>query len=287
MRRQLGRPLYNTCGVPRVIAVITVLLFGRPPCFCSTVLLCGQRVQAARAAGTKGVAHRRATRGWRFEPCRPVRCVCFRVSPVHGLLLRSQLPRAAIVTTRKTHSTCLSAFRSLSRSLSLMPVRARVFRTYAPTRAFRYTHPGVRKRTHRRVFASMRKRGVGCEYAPTRVYAPDAAYSQGTRRRSSHHISSRERPSHHISSSVRPSHHISSRERPSHHISSRERPSHHISSSVRPSHHISSRERPSHHISSSMRPSHHISSSVRPSHHISSSVRHYHVLCQGSCGRRR
>ena len=100
MRRQLGRPLYNTCGVPRVIAVITVLLFGRPPCFCSTVLLCGQRVQAARAAGTKGVAHRRATRGWRFEPCRPVRCVCFRVSPVHGLLLRSQLPRDMLARIR-------------------------------------------------------------------------------------------------------------------------------------------------------------------------------------------
>jgi len=32
---------------------------------------------------------------------------------------------------------------------------------------------------------------------------------------------------------------------------------------------------------------HHISSSERPSHHISSSERHYHVLWQGSCGRRR
>ena len=45
--------------------------------------------------------------------------------------------------------------------------------------------PGVRIRTYlrirtrRRVFASMRKRGVGCVYAPTCVYAHDAAYSQG------------------------------------------------------------------------------------------------------------
>ena len=42
-----------------------------------------------------------------------------------------------------------------------------------------------------------------------------------------------------------------------------------------------------HPISTSERPSHHISSRERPSHHISSSERHYHVLWQGSCGRRR
>ena len=41
-----------------------------------------------------------------------------------------------------------------------------------------YTYPGVRKRirlrlrTHRCVYTHMRKRGVGCVYAPTRVYAP-------------------------------------------------------------------------------------------------------------------
>jgi len=58
------------------------------------------------------------------------------------------------------------------------PYRSRK-RTYA---AF-YTHPGVRKRTHprirthRRVFTHMIICGVGWVYAPTCLYAPDAAYS--------------------------------------------------------------------------------------------------------------
>jgi hypothetical protein len=39
------------------------------------------------------------------------------------------------------------------------------------------TYPRIR--THTRVQASVRERGVGCVYTPTCVYAPDAAYTQG------------------------------------------------------------------------------------------------------------